>query len=232
MLFGDEPMNDEHHIEEPEDDERVLRLSKEPPLDTASEDDVVREYEARYTAVDVDEKPKRGARHKPRSYSTLHVTDEERLWAALAHGSVWLTLVSALLTDGFIIPASIFVPLVIYFFFRQKSDYVAFHALQAFVLQIVGTVGALTLLVVGSIVWAIGMVIAILAIVVLIGLILVPVWGLVGVALLLAVFLMPLLMLLFGTIAAIETYRNRDYRYPFIARWIDRQMAGDFLNLF
>jgi uncharacterized Tic20 family protein len=37
-------------------------------------------------------------------------------------------------------------------------------------------------------------------------------------------------MLLYGTIAAIETYNGRDYRYPFIARWVDRQLAGGYLH--
>ena len=47
----------------------------------------------------------------------------------------------------------------------------------------------------------------------------------------LAVFLMPFVMLLFGTIAAIQTYNGRDYRYPYVARWVDRQLAGGLLNV-
>jgi uncharacterized Tic20 family protein len=42
--------------------------------------------------------------------------------------------------------------------------------------------------------------------------------------------IMPLAMIFFGTYAAIETYNGRDYRYPFIARWVDRQLAGSFLH--
>ena len=73
--------------------------------------------------------------------------------------------------------------------FRRKSDYVAFHALQAFVIQLIGTVGAALLLAAGGLVWGVGMVIAILAVVVLVGIVLVPIWGLVGIALLLVVLL-------------------------------------------
>ncbi|NDJ59598.1 MAG: DUF4870 domain-containing protein [Chloroflexi bacterium] len=241
-------MTDERQTDEVE---RVSRLSS-PTDDTAqnnddrSSDDVVREYEERYGGkrkvdeVDPMDDPGDGpefvkrpqsAGRAPRSYSTLRVTDEERLWAALAHGSAWLTVVGGVVSVGFIVPITVFVPLIIYFMFRRKSDFVAFHALQAFVLQLVGTVGALVILVTGGVAWLIGMVVALLAMFVLIGFILVPVWGLVGVVLLAVVALMPLAMLLYSTLAAIETYNGSDYRYPFIARWVDRQLAGGLLNV-
>ncbi|MFO7322691.1 MAG: DUF4870 domain-containing protein [Chloroflexota bacterium] len=209
------------------DTDRVSRLSTASP-DSAAADAVVREYEERYRGPR-EEKPKR--REIPRSYSTLRVTDDEKLWAAVAHGSIWITAIISVITVGTLVPVSVFIPLVIYFLFRKRSDYVAFHALQAFVLQLFGTIGAFLLLVVGGTVWAVGLVIALLLMVVLIGFILVPVWGLVGIALLLATALMPLASLLYGTIATIETYNGRDYRYPFISRWVDRQLAGGFLNI-
>lgn len=162
----------------------------------------------------------------PRSYSAFAVTGDEKLWAAVAHASVWLTVLGGVFTGGTLVPLSIFIPLVIYFMFRRQSDYVAFHALQSFTIQILGTVGALALFVVGGLIWSVGMVIALLSLIILIGFILVPLWGLVGFVLVLAVLLLPVAMILFGTIAAIETYNGRDYRYPAIANWIDRQMAG------
>lgn len=203
------------------DDNRLSRLSG---IEGESNTDPVTE------APDSRREPPMKRKAKPRSYSTMNVTNEERLWAAVAHASVWLTLAGGIFTGGFVVPLSVFIPLVIYLMYRKQSDYVAFHALQAFTLQLLGTVGALVLFVVGGIAWAVGMVIALLAIVVLAGLVLVPLWGLLGVILLLVVGLMPLAALLFGTIAAVETYNGRDYRYPFISRWIDRQLAGGFLN--
>lgn len=202
-------------IRQPRDKERVSRLSAEG-------DDVVREYEQRYEA------PEHKTRRKelPRSYSTLRVTDEEKLWASVAHGSVWITILGAVLSLGAVVPLSIFIPLVIYFLFRNKSDYVAFHALQAFVLQLFGTVGALLVLLIGGLVWGIGMLIALLAVVILVGFVLVPLWGLVGVVLLGVTVVMPLAMIFYGTFAAIETHNGRDYRYPFIASWVDRQLSG------
>lgn len=175
-----------------------------------------------------DEKGKR--RPSPRSYSRLGLTDEEKLWAAVAHASVWLTLLTSVVSGGTLIPLSVFVPLVIYFMFRKRSDYISFHAMQSFVLQLVGTVGAFALLLVGGTVWLVGLVISLLAMAILIGFILVPVWGLVGIVLLLVTGLLPLATLLLGTIAAVETYHGRDYHYPFVARWVDRQLAGSFLN--
>lgn len=217
---------------EPDDNERVSRLSSlsadaETPETNSGDDPVVREYEKRYYGPR-EEKGKR--REMPRSYSTLRVSEDERLWAAVAHGSVWITLLTLLLSFGFLVPISIFIPLVIYFIFRKHSDYVAFHALQAFVLQLIGTVGAFALFIVGGTVWVVGLVIGLLAMVILIGFILVPVWGVVGIALLLATLGLPIAMLFYGTVATVETYNGRDYRYPFIARWVDRQLAGGLLN--
>ncbi|MGQ9889974.1 MAG: DUF4870 domain-containing protein [Aggregatilineales bacterium] len=207
------------------DDERVTRLSAHP--DGADADAVVQEYEARYRGP---RKPRPKPQEWPRSYSTLRVSDNERLWASAAHASAWVTFAAALLTAGAAIPVTIFVPLAIYFMFRKQSDYVAFHALQAFVLQLVGTVGALALLTVGVVLWVIGLLVALLLVVLLVGFVLVPVWGIVGIALLVVVFLMPFGMVMFGTIGAVQTHNGRDYRYPYIAQWVDRQLAGSFLD--
>lgn len=215
-------MMSETPLREGNDSERVSRLST--GARGAEGDALAGEYEQRYFGP-------RKRHEKPRSYSTLHVSDDEKLWAAVAHGSVWFTLVTLLLSFGLLVPVSIFVPLVIYFLFRKRSDYVAFHALQAFVLQLIGTVGALVLLLVGGTVWLVGMAVALAAVVVLVGFILVPLWGLVGIALLLVSLGLPLAMLFYGTMAAIETYHGRDYRYPFVARWVDRQLAGGLLNV-
>ncbi len=201
-------------LPEQQDEQRVSRLTAAPP-DTLLD-------ESRPAAP----KPKA----KPRSYSTMNITDEECQWAALAHASIWLTMFGGFLTAGFVIPITIFVPLVIFALYRKRSDYVAFHALQAFVLQLIGTVGVLALLIIGGAAWALGMVVALLAVFALIGVVLVPLWGVVGIALALLIFAMPVAALFLGTIAAIQTYNRLDYRYPYIAQWVDRQLAGGFLN--
>lgn len=205
----------------PADDDRVSRLSAASR--TQPDDELIEEYEMRY------QEPRK-RKVMPRSYSTMNVTDEEKLWASVAHASIWITMLGGFLTAGFTIPVSIFIPLVIYMMYRKKSDYVVFHALQAFALQIIGTVGVLALAVVGGLAWGIGMIIALLAIFVLAGVILVPLWAIVGIVLALIIFFAPLAALLVGTIAAFQTYNRHDYRYPLISRWIDRQLAGGFLN--
>lgn len=156
----------------------------------------------------------------------MRVTDDERLWAAVAHASAWITLFGGIVSVGAVLPLSIFIPLAIYFIFRKKSDYIAFHALQAFVLQLIGTVGAAALLAVGGVVWGVGMIVALLAVLALVGFVLVPLWGLVGLGLLAVVVLLPLIMVFYGTLGAVECFRGRDFRYPYISRWIDRQLAG------
>jgi uncharacterized Tic20 family protein len=225
-------MSEEPIIPPMDDEERVSRLSSapRPSVSHPVDDEVVREYERRYQGDRQERLTNTRQREMPRSYSTMRVSDDEKLWAAVAHGSVWLTLLGGFLSGGTIVPLSVFVPLLIYFLFRSKSDYVAFHALQAFVLTLIGTVGAFLLLLVGGLVWGIGLVVALLAMLVLIGFVLLPLWGLVGMALLAVVVLLPIAMLFLGTFAAIETYNGRDYRYPFIARWVDRQIAGGFLH--
>ncbi|MBK8027834.1 MAG: DUF4870 domain-containing protein [Chloroflexi bacterium] len=162
----------------------------------------------------------------PRTTVAVPVSDDERLWAAVAHASAWITLFGGIVSIGAVLPVSIFIPLVIFFIFRKKSEYIAFHALQAFVLQLVGTVGAAALLAVGGVVWGIGMVVALIAVMAVVGFVLVPLWGFVGLGLLAVVLLLPLSMVFYGTLGAIESFRGRDYRYPVISRWIDRQLHG------
>jgi uncharacterized Tic20 family protein len=217
---------------EPSDDSRITRLSTFAPTQTegeeaASAEEVVREYEARYSPI---RDTARKVKAMPRSYSTTHVSEDERLWAAAAHASAWVTLLGGIFSIGAIVPISIFIPLAIFFLFRKRSDFVAFHALQAFVLQLVGTVGAFALLTIGGTVWLLGMVVSALLVLLLIGVVLVPLWGIVGIALVLAVLALPIVMVFYSTVAAYNTYRGEDYRYPFVARWVDRQLAGGLLN--
>lgn len=204
------------------DEERLSRLSGGSQRNP---DDVIREYESRYNP---DPKPKR--KMKPRSYSTMRMTDEEKLWSAVAHSSMWFTFLLALPTSGVSLPFVVFVPLIVYLLFRKKSDYIAFHALQAFVLQLLCTVGVMAGFVVTSIVWTIGLVIASLLVVVLVGVVLLPLWAIAGALVFVALGLAPLAGLVLATVAAVRVYTGTDFRYPYIADWVDRQLAGGLLN--
>src|SRR4051812_41706298 len=95
----------EESIRPSDDQERVSRLSSD-----AASDETVREYERRYSGERPEPKIKR--KEMPRSYSTLRVSEDEKLWAAVAHGSVWVTLIGGLISAGTIVPLSIFIPLI------------------------------------------------------------------------------------------------------------------------
>jgi uncharacterized Tic20 family protein len=228
-------MNDDNQTPS-EFSERASRLSAAPPRPTFDDapfideadrplpHDTLTESQGRKRRVAGAWREAAASFSMPQRPNPAGVSDDERLWATIAHASAWITFFGGIVSIGALIPVSIFIPLVIYFYFRDKSDYIAFHALQAFVIQLVGTVGAGLLLVVGGLVWVIGLVIGMIAMIVLIGFVLVPVWALVGVVAGALISLLPLAMVMFATIGAIETYRGRDYRYPVISAWIERQI--------
>jgi uncharacterized Tic20 family protein len=63
----------------------------------------------------------------------MNITSEERTWAMLAH---LLTLLGYTIGIGAYV-----VPLVIYFVYKDKSQFVAFHALQALYFRLLTLVG-------------------------------------------------------------------------------------------
>ncbi len=206
--------------------------------------DVVREYQEKYYGADSETARLRQRAEQlasgvaaqfhqdwqPRSYSATALSEEERLWAALAHISALLTLGLAVVSGGWGALLLIFVPLAIYFSFRDRSDFVAFHALQAFAMQIIGTVGWLALLVVGTFVLGIGIAISALASVILVGIPFLILFVLLLIVFVLASLALPLGMVVFSILGAFNTYNGHDYRYPFIAKWIDQQLSGGFIS--
>lgn len=125
---------------------------------------------------------------------------DERTWAMLAHLSVLLNLVT-----GFLGVAA---ALVIYLVYKDRSRYVAYQAMQAFLFQLIFWAGGGLLI---GVMWAV--VGALSA--VLIGLLLIP-----FAALLTLVFLlMPLLALVYGVIGAIQTSNGEDFRYWLVGDW-------------
>lgn len=223
-----------------------------PPQSEAEVEAMIRDYEKRYRVPrledilnDTDdetieerptsddfappfEKPKRSqsAPYRKPVQRRVATTDEERRWATIAHASALLTLIVGLPTAGFLTLLTLFIPLGIYFYWRQKSEYVAFQALQAFTLQVLGTIGWLVTLTVGMIVGALLLVILALTIV---GLILYPIVIPAMILFAVATFAMPLGMLVYSMIAAFQTWQGVDYRLPRIGKWIDNQMHSGFL---
>src|SRR5579859_1666 len=155
------------------------------------------------------EKPKRKAKVTPRRFYGL--TASERRWAGIAHASVLLTLVASIASGGLLTLFALLVPLGIYFHWRQRSEYVAFQALQAFALQALGTVGWLILLVAGSIV---GVLIMALLAITLIGIPLLIVAIPAFLLFILATLCMPFAMIVYSLIAAFQSWQGIDYRLP------------------
>jgi uncharacterized Tic20 family protein len=112
---------------------------------------------------------------------------DERTWSILAHLSMFLNLVT-----GFLGPVA---ALIIWLVYRDRSQKVAFHALQSMWYQI----GWLVILAVGWTVTA-------LLLVVLIGLVFIPVMVIASVV-----------PFVHAGYAAYKVSQGEDYRYPFAA---------------
>lgn len=128
---------------------------------------------------------------------------DERTWAMLAHLSVLLNLVTGALGP--------IAALVIYFVFRDRSRYVAYHSLQSFVMQLILWLGGGVLV---GLTWALtGLLSA-----VIIGLLCIPVACVIS--------LLPLGALVYGVWGGIETSQGRDFKYYWIGDWVRGTLTG------
>lgn len=121
---------------------------------------------------------------------------EERTWAMVSHLSILVNLVT-----GFLGPA---IPLVIYLAFKDRSRYVAFQSMQAFIFQLVAWVGAG---IIAIIAWTISGILA----VILIGCLIMP--------LALVITIIPLAALVYGVIGAVQTNQGQNFKYWLIGDW-------------
>lgn len=142
----------------------------------------------------------------PPSY--IVTTSEERLLAALAHGSALITLFT-----GF---AGILISFFIWLSQRDRSTYVAYQALQATVFQLV----CLGIVAVSATVLAVLWVVTGILAMCLVGLLLVPF----ALAATLALVVLPFAAAIYSLVAAYQTYNGRDYRYPSVGNWLAKQM--------
>lgn len=152
-------------------------------------------------------------------------TSDERTWAALAHASTLLTLLASVASAGIGGLLLVFLPLVIYLSYKDKSPYVAYHAAQAFALQVVATVGFFAAILAVAIVLVVMWLITALLSVILIGLILIPITLLLT---LLAVFILiavPFVIGGFSIAATAQTANGVDYEYPYLGRWVRDWLA-------
>jgi len=125
---------------------------------------------------------------------------DERTWAMLAHLSVLLNLVTGFLGVG--------AALLIYLMYKERSRYVAYQAMQSFLMQLLFWAGGGVLI---AVMWAI--VLALTPI--LVGFFLMPIAGLL--TLLIGIF--PFVALVYGVIGSIETSNGKDFRYWLVGDW-------------
>lgn len=143
--------------------------------------------------------------------------------AALAHASVLLTLVLAS-AGGVGALVGLVVPLVIYLSYRERSRFVAFHALQALIYQGAGILIYLALVVILVLAVTVAWTISGLLSVVVVGLLLMPL-ALVITALMLVVLLgAPLVWLAYALYAAYQVYQGSNFRYWLIGEWVEGEV--------
>ena len=138
----------------------------------------------------------------PASVTPLSPSDE-RTWAMLAHLSVLANLAT-----GFLGPV---IALVIYMVYKDRSRYVAYQSMQAFVFQLVAWVGGGVL--VGA-AWAISGILT----AVFIGLLCMPLACLLS--------FLPLGALVYGIIGGVQCSQGQDFRYWLVGDWVRGTLAG------
>ena len=136
--------------------------------------------------------PNYGRQQEPQSIHTpVGMSEDERTWSMIAHLSVLLNLITGL---GGPVAA-----LIIWLVYKDRSQRIAFHALQSLWYQIAWIV-----------ILAVGWSITVVLMFVLIGFLLIPVMVLVS-----------LVPFIHQCYAAYKVYQGVDYRYPIIADRID-----------
>ncbi len=166
-------------------------------------------------------------REAPQPTATVLATTEagppanERTWAALAHASVLLTFALGVSTGGLAVVVAALVPLAIWLAFRDRSRFVAFHAMQATVFQLASLVVWIGLLVTGLAILIPTWIVTVLLLVVLIGFLLLPLALLLTIALPAALVVLPFASLVYGLYGAFEVYGGRAFRYWLVADWVE-----------
>lgn len=145
--------------------------------------------------------------------------------AALAHASILLTLTLGIAGGvGILIGPAI--TLAIYFGYREKSRFVAFHAMQSLAYQVAGVllyaVFAAVLAAWVSIAWTVSGVLS----AVLVGLLLMPFALVLTLLMVLVLVGAPIVWLGYGLYAAYQVYQGRNFTYWLIGEWIRREVKA------
>ncbi len=122
---------------------------------------------------------------------------EERTWAMIAHLSILANLVT-----GFLGPVC---ALVIYFMYKDRSRYIAYHSIQSFMFQLIAWIGG------GAIVTVTWIITGLLS-VIIIGICLIP--------LAIIISIIPIAVIVYGVIGGIQCNQGKDFKYWLIGDWM------------
>ena len=122
---------------------------------------------------------------------------DERTWAMLAHMSVLLNLVTAVLGTV--------AALVIYLVFKDRSKYVAYQAMQSFVMQLIFLIG-------GGILVAVSWFLSSILIAVIIGILCIPFACILS--------FLPLAGVVYGIVGGVHTSHGQDFKYWLVGDWV------------
>lgn len=155
----------------------------------------------------------------------IRVPTDEWTAAALAHASVILTLVLGA-AGGIGAPVGLAVPLAMYFGYREKSRFVAFHALQSFIYQAGGLLFYVVVAAVLGVWVAMAWNISGWLSAVLVGLLLMPFALLLTLLMALVLVGAPLAWLVYGLYAAYQVYQGRNFHYWLIGERLEGEVKA------
>lgn len=132
---------------------------------------------------------------------------DEHTWGMVAHLSTYINLLT-----GFGGPIA---ALIIYMVYKDRSRYVAYHAMQAMVFQLIWWFGGGALI---GLMWAIVGILSAL----LVGIVLIPV----AIVFTPILALLPVGALIYGTIAAVQVSQGQDFKYWLVGDWVRGTLTG------
>jgi uncharacterized Tic20 family protein len=157
--------------------------------------------------------------------ATNGVTQDERNWAMLAHLTALLTVFTAVATGGPGYILALLAPLALYVYFAGRSEYAAYHALQATVFQaLAGIIYVSAAALAGTVVATAWVVTGVLTML-LVGVALVPVaFGLTLIAGL-ELLGLPVLLVAYALRGAYLVSEGREFSYPVVGELVARTMG-------
>jgi uncharacterized protein len=148
--------------------------------------------------------PAPAAEHVPPKPMT---TDDEHTWGMLSHLSMLLNLLT-----GFGGPIA---ALIIYLVYKNRSRFVAYHALQSMLFQLIWWYGG------GLLIGAMWLVVGALSLI-LIGIVLIPI----AIPITCILALLPLGAVVYGIIGAVQTSQGQDFKYWLVGDWVRGTLTG------